>query len=638
MYKIIGLALLVFCTSVGAQTLSIESQKSIETLKAELNTEFAKVIAQAKEQNIPLSALRGTSSHKVDRAYLGVIFEPCPDGLQILSIRPNSAAAMSNLTAGMVITHINGLSVTSQNNKTIVSLLNGLMSIDTLIVKVKNLVTPLTVGLDRGLRYTPAFQLQLTSEETAPAQGGNTPEAMREISRRASALTRTVTSKIRQGINEVAGIEISAGNTMDRIKFSIEGNSNHKLSYKLIVGESKSSYKPPQFASFNDGRLPELQSCNTKQCRQTYSRYSRLRSENTGFLNRLRNAQFTAAGYGTQQKISMAAMHFRSISYYSDLPYVNFMRGKLLLEHKNEPISASVFLRRAVQGEQPDPEALQLLSSIYSNPEYDVIMPSEAQRYQELARIYPVPEFNMTAEEFMARELAQFTEHKRSFEDRYRPRNEVVKLNGAEGVYPYLILKDLANCQTDKCQEHFTSYLILDENKTSSNQAAIHMRLGEMYKAGYGVEPNLVKAMSYFKHAANSNIPYAQYEFANIALRLKQQIEYANSMLDRAAEAGYRLAMISLSSRYKSGRGREKDLEKASYWDQQFKASYKAKNTAELLNDETDLSSNIIKQLESYNINLDNFLEVESKVLSNALHYSNGKVFELPLNFGEKSQ
>ena len=640
MYKIIGLAFLVLCSEICGQTLSIESIKSIEILKTELKTEFADVITQAKEQDIPLSALNMRNQNpKRDIAALGIIFEPLPEGLQILSIRPNSAATMANLTAGMIITHINGLSVTSQSNKTLSHLFNNLMAIDTLILKIADQATPLNVDLARSARYTPPYQLQITSEETSTAQSNNTSETMQK----ASVLLRVVNQNIRQRLTEIAEFETSAGKAVDSINLELTDNANHKLSYRLIVGKLLNSpYNQPQLTDFNDGRMPVLRYCNTEQCRKTYSQYLVLHSENTGFLGRLRTTQFTTAGYGTQQNLSVAPRIFEMIAKYSDLPYANAMTGKLLLEHKNEPISATVFLRRAVKGEKPDPEALRLLSSIYSNTGYDVIMPEEAERYVELALFYPMPEFSLSAEEFMARELAQFPENKSRFESRSRastrPRNEVIQLNGIEGIYPYLVLKGLPYCQTEKCQHHFKSYFIVNKNQSSSNQLVTQMRLGEMYKTGYGVEPNLVRAMSYFENAAKSNIHYAQYQLATIAFELKQKIDYGKTMLERAAEAGYPAAMSSLMVQYKLGEYRDKDLKKANYWRQQYRARSKEEKTNSLVDDDNGIATKIIKQLQGYNIDLDELFEVESKVLSKATRYRNGRVFDLPLNYGGKRQ
>jgi TPR repeat protein len=640
MYKIIGLALLVFCAAVCSQTLTPESNKAIAALKTELKTEFTKVITQAKEQNIPLYALN--MRHRLpkrDMAALGVIFEPAPEGLQILSIRPNSAASMSNLTTGMLITHINGLSVTSQSNKTLSHLFNNLMAIDTLILKIADIATPLTVDLAKAAQYIPAYQLQVTSEETNTAQSNNTSETMQKTNN----LLKGVKQNIRQRLAEIAEFETSAGKVVDSFNFELADSSNDKLSYKLIVGRYPDyPYSKPQLTDFNDGRMPALQPCNTEQCRKTYIHYLSLHSENTGLLGRLRNAQFVTAGYGTQQHIRIATSKFETIAKFSDLPYANVMAGKLLLEHKNQPISASVFLRRAVKGENPDPEALRLLSSIYSNTGYDVIMAEEAERYVELALSYPMPEFSLSAEEFMARELAQFPENKSRFESRYRastrPRNEVIQLNGVEGVYPYLVLKDLPNCQSDKCQHHFKSYFIVNKSQSSSNQLVTQMRLGEMYKAGYGIEPNLVRAMSYFENAAKSDIHYAQHQFATIAFTLKKQIDYAKTMLERAAEAGYPAAMVSLRSQFELGEYRDKDLKKASYWRQQYRARSKVKSANILVDDDQGISTKIINQLQGYKIDLDELFEVESRVLSKATRYRNGRVFELPLTYEDKTK
>lgn len=432
MYKIITIALLLFCTAVSAQTLSKQSLELIDTLKTQLRVEFSHVITQAKEQNIPLSALNGRYHRpKRDSASLGVIFEPRSEGLKILSIRPNSAASYANLTAGMIITHINGLSVTSQSNKTLSHIFNNLMAIDTLILKIAAIDTPLNIDFSKTTRYSPAYQLQISIEEANTAKSNNSPETLQK----AQTLLGKVELDIRHTLTQIVKFETSGGKTIDSVNFEISDNLKGKFSYELILGDSLNSrYSLPKLADFNDGRMPKLPACNTEQCRKTYVQYLSLHSENTGVLGRLRTTQFSLAGYGTQQNLTIAMRLFETIAKFSELPYANVMTGKLLLEHKNEPISASIFLRRAVKGEQPDPEALRLLSKIYSTPEFHVITPEEALRFEELALSYPLPEFNLSAEEFMTRELAQFPVNKSGFESRYRvsnrPRNEVIQLNG----------------------------------------------------------------------------------------------------------------------------------------------------------------------------------------------------------------
>ncbi|MEP1446655.1 MAG: hypothetical protein ABJK37_11150 [Paraglaciecola sp.] len=639
MYKIIIIALLVFYTNVSAQTLSKQSLELIDTLKTQLKDEFSHVITQAKEQNIPLSALNGRYQYlKHDSAALGVIFEPNSQGLKVLSIRPNSAAAYANLTAGMIITHINGISVTSQSNKTLSHILNKLMAIDTLILKIAAIDTPLSIDFSKTTRYSPAYQLQISIEEANTTKSNNSPETLQK----SRSLLRKVELNIRRTLDQIVKFETSNDKPIDNINFELSDTVKGEYSYKLILGDSLNyHYSLPKLADFNDGRLPELPACNTEQCRKTYFQYLSLHSENTGVLGRLRTTQFSLAGYGTQQNLTVAMRLFETIAKFSELSYANVMAGKLLLEHKNEPISASIFLRRAVKGEQPDPEALRLLSKLYSNPEFGVITPEEALRFEELALSYPLPEFNLSAEEFMTRELAQFPVNKSGFESRYRvstrPRNEVIQLNGKEGVYPYLVLKDLSYCQTEKCQHHFKSYFIVNNNQSSSNQLVTQMRLGEMYKAGYGVKPNLVRAMSFFENAAKSNIHYAQFQFATIAFELKRKIDYAKTMLERSAEAGYLPAMNSLSFQFEIGEHRDKDLKRALYWKQQYRDYSKAKNTISQIDNGDGLSAKIIKRLQGYTIDLDELFEVESRLLSKASEYRNGRVFELPLTFEDKS-
>ena len=638
MYQILSLTLTIFCAGVFSQTLSIKSNTSIEMLKTELKTEFSKTVQQAKIQDIPLYLLQVNSNvPKKDSATLGIIFEPHAEGMQILSIRPNSAAAIANLTVGMIITHINGLSVTSQSNKSISHLFNKLRAIDSLLLKIKDIKTPLTLHMASAARYTPPIQLQIISEQTATDNSTNTSKAMQK----AGTLTGNLSQNITQKLTKIAKIEMSAGKPVDSINFVIMDNTHDKISYQLSVGDYPDSpYRVPQIDYFNDGRIPSLKPCDTEQCRETYIRYLSLHSKNSGFLGLLRTSQFTTAGYGTQQKLSVAPQLFEMIAQYSDLPYANTMAGKLSLEHNNEPISASVFLRRAVKGEHPDPEALELLNSIYSNPNFDVIMPEEARHYEQLAQSYPMPKFGLSADEFINRELTQFPKDSHDFESQpppsTMPSNEVIQLNGREGVYPYLVLNDLPYCQTDKCQHHFKSYFIVDKIQSSSNKFVTQMRLGEMYKAGYGIKQNLVRAMSFFEYPAKSNINYAQYQMAAISFELNKRVYYAKKLLKRAADAGYPPAMEMLSLQYDTGEFRDKDNSKASYWKNQYQASIRARNSIYSLNNKASISARIIKQLQNYTIDLDELFEVESKVLSKAKRYRNGRVFELPLTYKDK--
>lgn len=156
-----------------------------------------------------------------------------------------------------------------------------------------------------------------------------------------------------------------------------------------------------------------------------------------------------------------------------------------------------------------------------------------------------------------------------------------------------------------------------------------------MYKAGYGVKPNLVRAMSFSENAAKSNTHYAQFQFATIAFEIKRKIDYANTMLERSAEAGYLPAMSSLSFQFEIGEHRDKDLKRALYWKQQYRDYSKAKNIISRIDNGDGLSAKIIKRLQGYTIDLDELFEVESRLLSKASEYRNGRVFELPLTFFE---
>lgn len=635
MYKLVTFVLLLSCTGLGAQTLSSESQQSIENLKKELQTEFAHIISQANEQNIPLSALRYTISRpKHDSAYLGIIFEPHEDGLKILSIRPNSAAAIANLKVGMIITHINGLSVTSQSSKSTSELFsNRLRAVDSLILKFKEFDAPLTLDMMGAARNRPPYRLAIsTNMPRSPVP----PEMRKNL----QTLTAGLINIITQRLVNIVEYETAKDDNVDMINFELADSVEESLSYQLTVGDYPDSpYRLPQHDYFADGRIPHLEPCGSEQCRKLFINYMAIRrSKESGALWQLRGAQFSAAGYGTEQRVRMAKEQFNMIAKFTDLPYANAMVGKLALEHSNEPISASVYLRRAVAGEQADPEALRLLSSIYANPDFGVIMPEEATRYQQLAEKYPLPTFSLPAEEFLARELALYPEFSSDFEKRYRPstrpRNEVITLRGSAGIYPYLVLKDLPNCQTKLCQHHFKTHFILD--RSTSNQVVSQMRLGEMYKAGYGVEQNLLRAISYFEDAARANIPYAQYQMAIIAFQLNEKIDYAKLMLERAANAGYRPAMVTLRFQYIRGEHREKDPIQADFWEKRYQAVNEVEKNVPQPSDEVSPSERIVGKLEHYLIDLDELFDAESRVLgSRASNYVDGRVFELPLTFND---
>ena len=141
-----------------------------------------------------------------------------------------------------------------------------------------------------------------------------------------------------------------------------------------------------------------------------------------------------------------------------------------------------------------------------------------------------------------------------------------------------------------------------------------------------------------FKEAAQANIPYAQYQMAIIGLALKRNIYNANAMLERAANNGYGLAILKLKGQYKFGKYREKDLEKADYWQKRYDARPRDTNAVLSPSDEVSLSEQTVNQLQHYVLRLDEFFDAELRVLGNESSYKNRNVFELPLIYADKAQ
>ncbi|MGQ8367353.1 hypothetical protein [Glaciecola sp. 1036] len=406
-YMIIVLLLMLHVKALAAP-LSLQSQQRIEQMKSELKLAIADLEKVAIEKQIPLGALNHSYvSPPLDNAILRVIFEPQNSSLEILSINPQSPA-FGSLKAGDSITHINDIPVSTQSAKSIHDLLSNLMSIDEIRLRLKDNTAPVIVDMAKGARLLPAYRLRIKVSKLAGEIGGtgrkNAPNHFQALAPQFSSIRKTIEMALR----DIAYFELANTELSEFPTFNLEEQALTNISYSITTGsEVTKRHQIPKVASFPNGKTPPLTSCDSAECKKIANSYRHLlRFEESGILSRLRTAQFAAAGYGTVKLPSAPMLAY--IGRISGASSAHAKAGELYLLQRNEPISASVVLLRAVRSEHPDPKAFKLLQLLYSQPQYKAKNSALASQYAESFEHYPqdVPEGN--PEEFFLNELSHF--------------------------------------------------------------------------------------------------------------------------------------------------------------------------------------------------------------------------------------
>lgn len=93
--------------------------------------------------------------------------------------------------------------------------------------------------------------------------------------------------------------------------------------------------------------------------------------------------------------------------------------------------------------------------------------------------------------------------------------------------------------------------------------------LGDMYRLGYAVDPDLAHAAELYLQAAEAGVPEAQDTLALMYLRgmgVERDAAQAFYWLQQAADQGYGPAEVALGLRYLNGEGVERDVEAALHW------------------------------------------------------------------------
>jgi len=125
--------------------------------------------------------------------------------------------------------------------------------------------------------------------------------------------------------------------------------------------------------------------------------------------------------------------------------------------------------------------------------------------------------------------------------------------------YPYLIIDDLPECNTEVCQHLFNSY------KQHHNILA-KLRLANLYMAGYGIEKNDERAFKIYRTYARQGDAFAEFMFAKLSISLGRSTEHAVKYLRRSADRGYIDAMLLLGELYLEGKYIEKDKALSDKW------------------------------------------------------------------------
>jgi len=126
-------------------------------------------------------------------------------------------------------------------------------------------------------------------------------------------------------------------------------------------------------------------------------------------------------------------------------------------------------------------------------------------------------------------------------------------------TYPYLIIENLPECNTEVCQHLFSSY------KQHHNILA-KLRLANLYMAGYGIEKNDERAFKIYRTYARKGDAFSEYMFARLSIKLGRSTAHGVKYLHRSADRGYIDAMLLLSEWYLEGKYIEKDKALSDKW------------------------------------------------------------------------
>ena len=105
------------------------------------------------------------------------------------------------------------------------------------------------------------------------------------------------------------------------------------------------------------------------------------------------------------------------------------------------------------------------------------------------------------------------------------------------------------------------------EARSESGDYRSMIRLGRMYRDGNGVDPDLGKAATWMRGAADANPDFTN-ELADVLVRIgdDDSIAEAVSRLEARSESGDYRSMIRLGRMYRDGNGVDPDLGKAATW------------------------------------------------------------------------
>ncbi len=113
-----------------------------------------------------------------------------------------------------------------------------------------------------------------------------------------------------------------------------------------------------------------------------------------------------------------------------------------------------------------------------------------------------------------------------------------------------------------------TALAILQPLADAGDPMAIYY-LGDMYRLGYAVDPDVVHAADLYTQAAEAGVPEAQDTLALMYLRgmgVEQDATQAVYWLQQAADQAYGPAEVALGLRYLNGEGVDKDVDVALQW------------------------------------------------------------------------
>ncbi|CAG8550928.1 17489_t:CDS:2 [Funneliformis caledonium] len=113
---------------------------------------------------------------------------------------------------------------------------------------------------------------------------------------------------------------------------------------------------------------------------------------------------------------------------------------------------------------------------------------------------------------------------------------------------PILSLDEAINAH--KRGEKEKAWKCFEIHATIGDPVAIYWK-AYYYSQGYVVEKNISEAFKLYKKAADSNVPEAQFHYANVLLSMKKP-EFINYLM-KAADNGYAMAQYTLGNLYLNG-------------------------------------------------------------------------------------